>query len=200
MKLAYILFAFALLLPLAFSAPAACEELEAGNASFDMGDGYTASFMFPDIGKPCTVQDAYDENISENPLFKPYGFTISSEDSYLVLVEMYVYPSPQPQYIPQAGTEDSLVPDQVGPRITKHKTISDAPGYVSYDLQVDATGTDTSNAMAAFFRCFPGATDSDGMKGMIEISGQTGENPASAQSLQVFNSLVDSIQITGPGI
>lgn len=174
---------------------AACEELET-----DLGDGYKASFMLPDIGKPYTVE-VYDENTNENPLFKPYGFEISSEGSYLAHVEMHVYSSPQPQYIMPAGTEDSLVPDQVGPRIITHKTINGASGYVAYDLQVGATGTDTSNAMAGFFGCFPGAIeDSNGLKGMIEISGQTGKTPASAESLQVFNSLVDSIKITGPGI
>ncbi len=30
---------------------AACEELKAGNANFDLGDGYKASFVLPDIGK-----------------------------------------------------------------------------------------------------------------------------------------------------
>jgi hypothetical protein len=68
-----------------------------------------------------------------------------------------------------------------------------------------STGTDTSKAVTGFFRCFPGARKvydafGDSLEGSIEITGEISELPASAQSLQVFNSLVDSLKITGPGI
>ncbi len=44
---------------------AACEELKAGNANFDLGDGYKASFVLPDIGKPYVVEDAYTAHTSQ---------------------------------------------------------------------------------------------------------------------------------------
>jgi len=180
---------------------AACVEQEAGNAKFDLGDGYEASFVLPDIGTPYVLDYAYVDGIAKNELFNAYGFTISSADIDLASLKMTVWAGPQFQYIPLAGTEDSLVPDTLGPRIITPKTISDALGYVGYDLQVGATGTDTSNAITGFFRCFPGAyKESDDLKGNIEVVGETGEFPASARSLQVFNSLVDSIKITGPEI
>lgn len=180
---------------------AACEVLEAGNAKFDLGDGYEASFVLPDIGTQYVLDYVYVDGIAKNELFNAYGFTISSDDIDLASLKMTVWASPQFQYIPPAGTEDSLVPDTLGPRIITPKTISGAPGYVGYDLQVGATGTDTSNALTGFFRCFPGAYNESGkLKGKIEVVGETGEFPASARSLQVFNSLVDSIKITGPGI
>lgn len=179
----------------------ACEDLEAGEATFDMGDGYEASFMLPDIGNPYVLDYLFVDGIAENKLFKGYGFIISSNGTDLASVSVNVWTNPQPQHIPTAGTEDSLVPDTLGPRIIKPKTISGALGYVGYDLQVGATGTDTANAITGFFRCFPGAyNESDDLKGKVEVVGETGEFPASDQSLKVFNSLVDSIKITGPGI
>lgn len=175
---------------------------EAGNATFDLGDGYEASFMLPDIGKSYIVEDAYAESTTENSLFKPYGFTISADGIDLASVTMYVYSSPQLYPVPKAITEASSSPDTMGPRVITPKTISGALGYVGYDLQVGATGTDTSNAMTGFFECFPGAqTVSDrlgeNLESLIAVSGETGEFNASAQSLQVFNSLVDSIMISG---
>lgn len=182
---------------------AASEQLEAGNAKFDLGDGYEASFMLPDIGTPYVLDYAYVDGIAKNELLgnKAYGFTISSDDIDLASVEMTIWDNEQSLFIPPAGTEDSLVPDTLGPRIIIHKTISDALGYVGYDLQVGATGTDTSNAITGFFRCFPAAyKESDDLKGKNEVIGETGEFPASARSLQVFNSLMDSLKISGPDI
>jgi hypothetical protein len=190
-----------LLLLAASTSIAACVDLNAGNVNIDLRDGYRASFVLPDIGKPYVVEDAYAASTSDNTLFKPYGFEIYSDDVYLASMKMYVYSSPQSQYVREAGTEDSLVPDTTGPRVTIPKTISGALGYVIYDLQKGASGTDTSNAMMGFFGCFPGAwKESDGLKGIFEVSGQSGEFPASAQSLQVFNSMVDTITISGPSI
>jgi len=190
-----------LLLFAASTSIVACVELKAGNANVDLGEGYKASFVLPDIGKPYVVEDAYTASTTDNKLFKPYGFTISSEGIDLASMNMYVYSSPQWSPTPKASTEDSLVPEIMGPRVTIPKTISGALGYVGYDLQIGATGTDTSNAMTGFFRCFPGAwKESDGLKGIIEVIGETGEFPASAQSLLVFNSMADSIKISGPGI
>lgn len=182
---------------------AVCSEMEAGNATFDLGDGYKASFELPDIGNEYVLDYAYEGGISENELLKlkAYGFTISSGDAHLATLTMYVYSSPQYEYMPEAGVENSVMPDAMGPRIMIPKTISGAPGYVGYDLQVGETGTDTSNAMTGFFKCFPGSwQESSDLKGLIEVSGETGDFPATAQSLQVFNSLVDSIKISGPGI
>lgn len=190
-----------LLLFAASTSIVACVELKAGNANVDLGDGYKASFVLPDIGKSYVVEDAYAAGTNENKLFKPYGIEISSDGIYLASMKMYVYSSPQFQYVPEAGTEDSLVPDTMGPRVTIPKTISGSLGYVGYDLQIGATGTDTSNAMTGFFRCFPGAwKESDGLKSIVEVSGETSGFPASAQSLQVFNSMADSIKISGPSI
>lgn len=180
---------------------AVCEELKAGKATVDLGDGYTASFVLPDIGKSYVVEDAYAEGTTGMDWYKPYGFTISSGDMDLGQVLMHVYSSPQVLYVPEAGIEDSAVPKAMGPRVITPRTISGAPGYVGYDLQIGATGTDTSNAMTGFFRCYPGARQESGdLKGIIEVSGETGDFPASAESLEVFNSIMDSIRISGSGI
>lgn len=176
---------------------AACEELKAGNGNVDLGDGYKASFMLPEIGAAYEVE-AYPVG---DFMGKSYGFSISSGGVDLASASVHVYSSPQFNPTPKASIEDSAVPDTMGPRVTIPKTISGALGYVGYDLQKSATGTDTSNAMTGFFRCFPGARRvSDGLESMIEVSGETSEFPASSQSLQVFNSMVDSIKITGPSI
>jgi hypothetical protein len=190
-----------LLLLAASTSIAACEELKAGTANVDLGDGYKASFVLPDIGKPYVVEDAIVEGTTGNEIFKPYGFVISSDGVDLAQVIMDVYSSPQSMYVPEASKEKSAMPDVWGPRVTTPKTISSAPGYVGYDLQIGATGADTSNAMGGFFRCFPGALEVSGdLKGIIEVSGETSGLQASAQSLEVFNSMVDSIKISGPGI
>jgi hypothetical protein len=190
-----------LLLFVASTSIAACVALDAGNAFLDLGDGYKASFVLPDIGKPYVVEDAYTTSQNDNGLFKPYGFTISAEGIYLVSVNMYVYSSPQSNPIPEAKTEPSIMPEIMGQRIITPKTISDAPGYVGYDQNIDASGTDTSNAVTGFFRFFPGAREvSDSLESTIEVSGETGEAPASAQTLLVFNSIMDSIKISGPNI
>jgi hypothetical protein len=186
-----------LLLLAASTSIAACVELNAGNANVDLGDGYMASFMLPDIGTTYEIE-AYPVG---DFMGKSYGFSISSGGVDLASASVHVYPSPQLSPMPKASTEDSAMPDAMGPRVTIPKTISDAQGYVGYDLQMSATGTDTSNAMTGFFRCFPGARKvSDGVESIIEVSGETSEFPASAQSLEVFNSMVDSIKISGPGI
>lgn len=182
---------------------AVCAGLGAGAATFDLGDGYKASFMLPDIGTEYVLDYAYEGGISENELFKlkAYGFTISSGDAQLATLTMYVYSSPQLEYLPESGVEKSAIPDEIGPRIIIPRTIDGAPGFVGYDLQVDETGTDTSNAMTGFFKYFPGSWQESGdLKGLIEVSGETGDFPATAQSLQVFNSILDSIKISGPGI
>ncbi len=183
---------------------AACEELKAGNANFDLGDGYKASFVLPDIGKPYVVEDAYTAHTNTG-LFTPYGFTISSDGIELASLKMYVYSSPQLYPAPKASTEASTIPEVLGPRIITPETISGALGYVGYDLQIGATGTDTNNAMTGFFRCFPGAQSElviskESLKGTVEVSGETSGLPASVLSLQVFNSMVDSIKVSGPGI
>jgi hypothetical protein len=185
---------------------AACVELNAGNANFDFGDGYKASFVLPDIGTPYVVEDAYTTSPNDNGLFKSllksYGFTISSDGINLASVNMYVYSSPQSNPVPKAKTEPSIMPEIMGQRIITPKTISNAPGYVGYDQNKDASGTDTSNAVTGFFRFFPGAKEVSGsLESTIEVSGETGEAfQASAHTLQVFNSMMDSIKISGPGI
>ena len=40
----------------------------------------------------------------------------------------------------------------------------------------------------------------ESLKGIFEVAGETSGLPASAQSLQVFNSKVNSIKISGPSI
>ena len=179
----------------------ACIEQEAGDAKFDLGDGYEATFVLPDIGNPYVLDYLYADGIAESILSKAYGFTISSDGKDLASVRMYVFSDPQFQYIPPAGTEASSSPDEIGPRIIVNKTISGSPGYVGYDLQVGATEMDTTNPMGGFFKCFPGAfKEANDLKGLIEVYGESSGLSSSAQSLQVFNSLVDSIKITGPGI
>ncbi len=175
----------------------------AGNAKFDLGDGYEASFVLPDIGTSYMADYMYADRMAKNELLKntAYGFTISSDGKDLASVRMYVFSDQQFQYIPPAGTEASSTPDEIGPRIITHKTISGSPGYVGYDLQVGATGMDTTNPMGGFFKYFPGAfMEANDLKGLIEVYGESSGLSSSAQSLQVFNSLVDSIKITGPGI
>lgn len=176
---------------------AACVELNAGNANIDLGDGHKASFVLPDIGMPYVI-DAYPIG---NLMGKSYGFSIYAEEEELAKVSMYVYSSPQQSPIPKARTEDPVMPDIMGPRVYTPKTIDGAIGYVGYDLQKGASSLDTSNAMTGFFRYFPGARKvSDSLESTIEVSGEAGGFPSSVQSLQVFNSLVDSIKISGPGI
>jgi hypothetical protein len=190
-----------LLLFAASTSIAACVELKAGNANIDLGDGYKASFVLPDIGKTYVVEDAYAAGTNGNTLLKPYGFEISSDGVDLASMKMYVYSSPQFQYVREAGIEASLVPDTMGPQFIIPKTISGSPGYVGYILQIGATGTDTSNAMGGFFKFFPGAREESGdLKGIFEVSVETNGLSATAQSLQVFNSMMDSIKISGPGI
>jgi len=190
-----------ILLLIACLSPVTGVQTDAGKATFDLGDGYKASFELPDIGQSYVVDDAYTGGTNKNELFNAYGFTISSGDVLLASMKMYVYTSPQFQPIPEARTEESILPDTLGPRIIAPRTISGALGYIGYDLQVGAKETDTSNALTGFFKCFPEAKkESDQLKGTFEVSGETGGFPASSESLQVFNSLVNSIEITGPGI
>lgn len=193
-----------LLLFAASTSIAACEELKAGKANIDLGDGYKASFVLPDIGKPFNVE-VYPPSINDIMKQKSYGFSISSDGKELAKASMYVYHSMQSNPVPKARTDPSIMPEIMGQRIVKPKTISDVLGYVGYDQNKDASGTDTSNAVTGFFRFFPGArkvSDANGerLESTIEVSGETGEAPASAQSLQVFNSLADSIEISGPSI
>jgi len=189
-----------LLLFAASSLIASCEEIKAGKATFDLGDGYTASFVLPDIGKSYVVEDAYTAH-TNNGLLTPYGFTISSAGVDLALVKMDIWSSPQSYPVPKASTEPSIMPEIMGPRIITPKTISGAPGYLGHDLNKDASGTDTTNAVTGFFRCYPGASMMSGnLKGTIELYGETSGISPSAQSLEVFNSIVDSIEISGPGI
>jgi hypothetical protein len=80
-----------LLLFAATTSIAACVELKAGNANVDLGDGYKASFVLPDIGKSYVVEDAYAAGTNDNKLFKPYGFEISSDGIYLASMKcMYI--------------------------------------------------------------------------------------------------------------
>lgn len=188
-----------LLLFAASTSIAACVELPGGNAKFDLGDGYKASFVLPDIGKPYDVEIYPHGDV--NGIFKSYGFSISSEGKELAKASMYVYPSPQIQYVREAGLKNSPMPDIEGPQVITPKTISGSPGYVGFILPIGATGTDTSKVVGGFFKCFPGAQEVSGdLKGIIEVSGETSGLQASAQSLEVFNSMVDSIKISGPGI
>ncbi|MCX6013474.1 MAG: hypothetical protein NTV30_08740 [Chloroflexi bacterium] len=53
-----------LLLFAATTSIAACEELKAGNANFDLGDGYKVSFVLPDIGKSYMIEDADKGKVS----------------------------------------------------------------------------------------------------------------------------------------
>jgi hypothetical protein len=183
---------------------AACEELKAGNANVDLGDGYKASFVLPDIGKPYNVE-IYPVSTIDILKFKTYGFSISSEGEELAKASMNVYSSPQLNPVPKARTEAAFMPEILGQRVVISKTIAGAPGYVGYDLQKDASGTDISNAATGFFRYFPGArkvsdTLGESLESIYEVYGETGGLPSSAQSLQVFNSMVDSIKISGPSI
>jgi len=193
-----------LLLFAASTSIAACEELMAGSANVDLGDGYKASFVLPDIGKPYNVE-VYPPSVTDIMKLKSYGFSISSDGKELAKASMYLYPGPQSKPVPKASTEPSIMPEIMGQRVITLKTISDAPGYVGYDQNKDASGTDISNAVTGFFRFFPGArkvSDAFGenLESTVEVSGETGELPASAQSLKVFNSIVDSIKISGPSI
>ncbi len=186
----------------------ACVEQEAGEAKFDLGDGYEATFVLPDIGK------LYDVEVSQFSLndilnSKSGNIWISSNDTELSEVSMSIYPSPLLNPVPKASTEPESPASKsvgLGTRVKNPKTISGAPGYVGYDLPIGAIGTDTGNAITGFFRCFPGARKvsnalgGENLESSIEIAGESGGFPSSAQSLQVFNSLVDSLEITGPGI
>ncbi|MHC1688019.1 MAG: hypothetical protein AB9879_09970 [Methanothrix sp.] len=180
-----------------------CEELKAGNANFDLGDGYKASFVLPDIGKPYVLDYAYANGVAKNDLlkFKAYGFVISSEGTDLTTVTMNAWSDPQIEYLPSAHTEPSAVPGTMGPRVIIPKTISESLGYVGYDLPVGATGTDTSNSIGGFFKYYPGAwKESNDLKGLFEVYGETSGLPAPVESLNVLNSLMNSIRISGPGI
>jgi hypothetical protein len=193
-----------LLLLSASTSIAACAELKAGNANFDLGDGYKASFVLPDIGKPYNVE-IYPVSTIDILKLKTYGFSISSEGEELAKASMNVYSSLQLNPVPKARTEAAFMPEILGQRVVIPKTIAGAPGYVGYDLQKDASGTDISNAAGGFFRYFPGArkvsdTLGESLESIYEVYGETGGLPSSAQSLQVFNSMVDSIKISGPGI
>jgi hypothetical protein len=177
---------------------AACVELEVGNANIDMGDGYNAQFVPYDV-------EVYPPSVNDIMKLKSYGFSISSDGKELAKASMYVYPSMQSNPVPKASTDPSIMPEIMGQRIITPQTISDALGYVGYDQNKDALGTDTSNAVTGFFRFFPGArkvsdTMGESLESTIEVSGETGEAPASTQSLQVFNSLLNSIKISGPSI
>lgn len=182
---------------------AACVELNAGNANIDLGDGYKAQFVLPDIGKPYDIEIYPHGDVGG--IFKSYGFSISSKGEELAKASMNVYPSSQLNPVPKAKTEASFMPELLGQRVVIPKTIAGASGYVGYDLQKDASGTDISNAATGFFRYFPGArkvSDATGesLESTVEVYGETGGLPSSAQSLQVFNSMVDSLTISGPGI
>jgi hypothetical protein len=178
-----------------------CEELKSGNATIDLGDGYSASFVLPDIGKSYIVENAHIRGRSENESFKPYGFTISSCGIMLVDVGMYVYSNPQLISIPEAGINDSVLPGVTGPRVIIPRNISYAPGYVGYDLQINATELNARNPMAGFFLCYPGSwKELNDFKGIVEVIGETSVFPASDDSMKVFNFLVESIKISGPGI
>lgn len=183
---------------------AVCEELKAGKATVDLGDGYKASFVLPDIGKSYQVEGLYKEGTSGEMvlgMYKPYGIMISSDGNDPVHLQMSVYTSPQFLFLPEAGIQKSPVPDEIGPRITTPRTISGAQGYTGYDLKPGATGTDTSDAMGGFFKFYPNAyLDSGDLKGLIEVYVETGDSPASPQALQVLESMLDSIKISGPGI
>lgn len=193
-----------LLLFAANTSIASCEEIKAGDAKIDLGDGYSVSFVLPDIGKPYDL-DIYPTGEINILKFKSYGFSISSEKEELAKVSMNVYSSPQLNPVPKARTEAASMPEILGQRVVIPKTIDGAPGYVGYDLKKDASGTDISNAVTGFFRYFPGArkvsdTLGESLESISEVYGETGGLPSSAQSLQVFNSMVDTIKISEPGI
>ena len=175
----------------------------AGDAIFDLGDGYKASFVLPDIGRTYEIDYLYVGKVAKDDImkFNGYGFMVSSDGIDLATVSMKVYSEPQIEYLPDAHTEPSYSPDIVGPRIIAPKTISGSPGYVGYDLPVGETGTDMSNAVGYFFKYYPSSRKESGdMKGLFEVYGETSEFPSPTESVRVIKSLIDSIEITGPGI
>jgi len=180
------------------------KNVKPGAVTLDLGDRYEVSFRLPDIENAYNVE-AYPVGTSDILKLKSYGFSISVGDEELAKMSMYVYSSPMLNPVPKASTEGSVMPEIMGPRIIMPKTIDNAVGFIGYDLQKGATGTNTDNAITGFFSYYPGARKvsdalGDSLECLIEISGETGGFPASSQSLQVFNSIVNSIHLSGPGL
>jgi hypothetical protein len=91
---------------------AVCEELQSGNANINLGDGYKAQFVLPNIGKPYNVEiDPYGD---VGGIFKSYGFSISSDGNELVKASLNVHTSPQLNPVPKARTEPSAMPELMG--------------------------------------------------------------------------------------
>jgi hypothetical protein len=192
-----------ILLLIACLSPVTGVQTDAGKATFDLGDGYRASFELPNIGNSYELDYAYDDKVAKNEIMKynEYGFMISSKGNDLATVTMKVYSDPQIEYLPKPHTEPSFAPDTVGPRIITPKTIGGSLGYIGYDLPAGGTGTDISKAISCFFKYYPGSWEELGdVKGLFEVYGETSGLPSSAESVKVINSLINSIKITGPGI
>jgi hypothetical protein len=174
-----------------------------GTTNLDLGDGYKASLKLPDIGALYEIE-IYQVNTNDILKNMTYGFSISAESKELAKASIYVFQTTQSYPTPKSRQEDSIMPEIMGPRIVTAKTIDNSPGFVGYDLNKGET-TDTNNAADGFFHYYPRTrrvSDVLGtsLEGKIEVTGESGGFPSSAQSRQVFNSIVDSIHISGPGI
>lgn len=179
-----------LLCAVSISIAAASEEMKPGKEAVGFGDGYVAEFVLPDIGKSYQLEASYDNGEPIN------SFSILADGKQLISFYM--------QRIRGriTGLDGGVFEYSVlGPMIIMPKTISDAPGRVVIDLKAGKTALNTSNIELAYFQFYPGAKkESDGWKdgNFVEVS--TESPHPSPQALQVLESMLESIKVSGPGI
>jgi hypothetical protein len=173
-----------------------------GKADLDLGNGYKASFELPG------AENAYDLEVIEptqldflvkGTRYEFYVYPAGKEDPITKLF-LYVYSAPWRDPIPKYDRMDPTGSD-IGPQVRMPQTIDGARGYVGYDWLADDPGTDPSKAMWMFFTYYPHAWEEDGsLMSNIVIKGESAYVKDYPNSLQVIQSIVDSIHITGPGI
>gem|GEM_PF-5597729 len=199
-RLSVIVLCLVLLLLPASADSNVLKNIAPGLVSLDLGDGYEMSFQLPD------AQAAYDvevvgpsvSDILKFTRYEIYVYPIGKDDS-IANIFLMIYAEPWINPIPKnTRTEPSGI---MGPRVEMPQTIDGTRGFVGYDWPAGDPGTDFSKAMWMFFSYYPNAWEEDGsIKSYIKISGESAATEEYPSSLQVTQSIMDSIHTTGPGI
>ena len=175
------------------------KDVEPGSMSVDLGDGYKISFMLDDSF------EMYDLDIidpSTSVVGKRYCLDVYEAGESDILVEVWVYVWPWEELYPKYEASEETSYGIVMQTIPQ--TIDDSYGAIYHSwLEENASG-DSENANQAEFVFLPGGVlSSDGrdVKSTVEVHGQIDDWDSDiVDLLPVFESIVDSIHVSGPAI
>jgi len=147
------------------------ENVQPGATTVDLGDGYEMSFVLDDFF------EAYDIKIVDpsTTVFDKYELVIHEVDEPEILMDIWIYVFPWEELYPK-----HLMPDK----------IDGCFGYI------------ISTSSQAEFEYLPGGyvtPDGKDIKYTVEVHGQMSDwDYGIEDELSVFNTIVDSIHVSGP--